>query len=63
MPATSLGLGCELPLALGGVGAALVAAGLYAAVGGGRGFASRRRASAKGQRLGRFHGLTHPCQR
>jgi MFS family permease len=34
LPATRLGLGYELPLALGGVGAALIAAGLYAAVGG-----------------------------
>ena len=34
LPATRLGLGYELPLALGGVGAALVAVGLFAAAGG-----------------------------
>jgi MFS family permease len=46
LPATRLGLGYELPLALGGVGAALVAVGLYAAVGGQSGI----RAAAAGER-------------
>jgi ACDE family multidrug resistance protein len=46
LPATRLGLGYELPLALGGVGAALVAVGLYAAVGGRSGV----RVAAAGER-------------